>query len=71
MGRNVFWTINRELKMARIIDNPQGRRMIRLSTDDVLMIVSIYQQQCNCRDYTYDEVRRVIDSNRFFLPEDC
>lgn len=57
--------------MAKIIDNPLGRRMIKLSTDDVLMIVSIYQQQCNCRDYTYDEVRAVINENRFYLPEDC
>jgi len=57
--------------MARIIDNPLGRRMIKLSTDDVLAIVSLYQQQCNCRDYTHDEVRKVIDINRFYLPEDC
>lgn len=57
--------------MARIVENPLGRRMIKLSTDDVLMIVSIYQQQCNCRDYTHDEVRKVIDINRFYLPEDC
>ena len=57
--------------MAKIIDNPLGRRMIKLSTDDILTIVSIYQQQCNCRDYTHDEVRQVIDANRFYLPEDC
>lgn len=57
--------------MARIIDNPIGRRMIQLSTDDILMIVSIYQQHCNCRDYTYDEVRKAIDLNRFYLPVDC
>lgn len=57
--------------MAKIIDNPLGRRMIKLSTDDILSIVSIYQQQCNCRDYTHEEIREVIDTNRFYLPEDC
>jgi hypothetical protein len=56
--------------MAKIIDNPLGRRMIRLSTDDILMIISLYQEKCNCRDYTHDEVRNVIDTNNFYLPED-
>lgn len=57
--------------MAQIIENPLGRRMIRLSTDDILMIVSLYQQRCNCREFTHEEVRKVIDNNNFYLPEDC
>ena len=56
--------------MARIIDNSSGRRMIRLSIDDILMIVSMYQQKCNCRDYTYDEVRKALSIGQFYLPED-
>ena len=56
--------------MARIIDNQIGRRMIRLSIDDVLMIVSMYQQKCNCKNYTYDEVRKALSASQFYLPED-
>ncbi len=56
--------------MARIIDNPSGRRMIRLSIDDILMIVSVYQQKCNCKNYTYDEVRQALSAGQFYLPED-
>ena len=56
--------------MARIIDNTQGRRMIKLSTDDILMIVSLYQQKCNCKNYTYDEVRNALSAGQFYLPED-
>ena len=56
--------------MAKIIDNQVGRRMIRLSIDDVLMIVSMYQQKCNCKNYTYDEVRKALSLGQFYLPED-
>lgn len=56
--------------MAQIIDNPNGRKMIKLSTDDVLMVVSMYQQNCNCKSFTYDEVRQTLNSGQFYLPED-
>lgn len=56
--------------MARIIDNPNGRRMIKLTIDDVLMIVTLYQQKCNCKEYTYDEVRKALSIGQFYLPED-
>lgn len=56
--------------MALIIDNPNGRRMIKLSIDDILMIVSMYQQKCNCKNFTHDEVRLALESNNFFIPED-
>ena len=56
--------------MANILDNPTGRRMIKLSVDDVLMVVSMYQQKCNCRNFTYDEVRKALSSGQFYLPED-
>jgi hypothetical protein len=56
--------------MAQIIDNSTGRRMIKLSTDDILMIVSLYQQKCNCRNFTYDEVRKALNTGQFYLPED-
>jgi hypothetical protein len=56
--------------MANILDNPAGRSMIKLSIDDVLMIVSMYQQKCNCRNFTYDEVRKALSSGQFYLPVD-
>lgn len=56
--------------MATIIDNPNGRRMIKLSIDDILMVVSIYQQKCNCKNFTYDEVRLALQSGQFYLPEE-
>ncbi len=56
--------------MAVVIDNPVGRRMIRLSIDDILTIVSMYQQKCNCRDLSYDEIRQILKSSNVYLPED-
>lgn len=56
--------------MARIIDNPTGRRMVKLTIDDILMIVSMYQQKCNCKNFTYTEVRQALSSGEFYLPED-
>ncbi len=56
--------------MAIVIDNPLGRRMIKLSTDDILAVVSMYQQKCNCKDFTYDEIRSVLKNSDVYLPED-
>jgi len=61
---------NLEYKMAKIIDNPNGRRMIRLSVDDVLMIVSMYQQNCSNKTFTYDDARAILSKRQFYLPED-
>ena len=56
--------------MALIIDNSNGRRMIKLSVDDVLTVVSMYQRKCNCKSYTYEEIRQTLKENCFYLPED-
>lgn len=56
--------------MALIIDNANGRRMVKLSVDDILTVVSMYQQKCNCKNFTYEEVRQVLKNNNFYLPED-
>lgn len=56
--------------MAIVIDNPAGRRMIKLSADDVLAVVSIYQQRCNCRDFTYEQIRTALKNSDIYLPED-
>jgi len=56
--------------MALIIENNAGRRMVKLSTDDVLTVVSMYQQKCNSKNYSYEEIREIIRKNCFYLPED-
>jgi hypothetical protein len=70
--------------MAKIIENHEGRRMIRLSTDDVLTVVSLYQQQLYQLQQMIDEgetamenappksqkVRKELDGFQFYLPED-
>ncbi len=56
--------------MAYVVENPCGRRMVRLSVDDVLTVVAMYQQRCNCRDYTYEEVRQELEKQNIYLPED-
>jgi hypothetical protein len=56
--------------MAKVIDNPTGRRMIRLSVDDILAIVSTYQQKCNCKNISYEDVRRILKASDFYLPEE-
>jgi len=56
--------------MAYVVENPNGRRMVRLSVDDVLTIVAMYQQRCNGRDLTYEEIRKKLRENCIYLPED-
>lgn len=56
--------------MAKIIENVSGRRMIKLSPDDVFMIIGQYQQQCSSRGLTHEEARNLINSESFYLPED-
>jgi len=56
--------------MAKIIDNPAGRRMIKLSPDDVMMIVSMFQRRCGSKAHTCEEARRVLGLDRIYLPED-
>jgi hypothetical protein len=56
--------------MAKILENPNGRRAIRLNTDDIFMIVSLYQQYCNSKCLTYDEARSILASEKFYLPEE-
>lgn len=56
--------------MAQIIDNSHGRRMIKLSVDDILMIVSMYQQKCNSKNLNYGQIRDALSKEHFYLPED-
>lgn len=57
--------------MARILENTNGRRMIRLSPEDVLSVVSLYQQQLyglERRDYQAIQAR--LRQTDFYLPEE-
>lgn len=60
-----------ETDMARIVENPEGRRMIRLSAEDVLTVVSLYQQQLyEVRSRNYDEVHQQLTQQHIYLPEE-
>jgi hypothetical protein len=57
--------------MARIIENHEGRRMIRLTPDDVLTIVGLYQQQLYGLEHRdYEGIRSRLKDGYFYLPED-
>ena len=55
--------------MANIIENLYGRRMIKMSTDDVISIVREYQNTAG-RPATYRELRERLDAREFYIPED-
>lgn len=55
--------------MAKIIENKTGRRMVEVSTDDIISIVREYQNTIqNTRNY--DEIRKKLDKRNFYLPEE-
>jgi hypothetical protein len=57
--------------MARIVENHEGRRMIRLTSDDVLTVVSLYQQQLyGLANRDYQGIRSRLNENFIYLPED-
>lgn len=55
--------------MAKILENFNGRRNIRLNTDDVINIVREYQNITN-GSYSYEEIRKKLNSFELYLPED-
>ena len=56
--------------MARIIENMDGKRkMIKLSTDDVMTVVREYQRICyNCN--SYQDIRSSLSDYIIYLPEE-
>jgi hypothetical protein len=57
--------------MAQIVENHEGRRMIRLTPDDVLTVVSLYQQHLyGIEQRDYEGVRSRLKEGLFYLPED-
>lgn len=56
--------------MAKIIENSHGRRMIRLSVDDVFMVIGQYQQLCASKILEEPNARKLLSKNFVYLPED-
>ncbi len=55
--------------MAKIIENKNGRRMVRLNPNDVINIVREYQNlSLGVKDY--NELRGRLNEFEIYLPED-
>lgn len=55
--------------MAKIIDNEQGRRIIKMSVDDVISVVREYQRIVK-NHKTYDVIRENLSQTCIYLPEE-
>ena len=56
--------------MARIIESSYGgRRMIKMSTDDILSVVRDYQRLA-AKSSKYKEIRILLEDTVIYLPED-
>lgn len=55
--------------MARILENPNGRRQIILSADDIIETVREYQNLTNGLR-SYAEIRSALKKKCLFLPEE-
>ena len=56
--------------MARIIENLDGkRRIIKLSTNDILSVVREYQRIIK-NGFTYNDIYNTLSDNIVFIPED-
>lgn len=55
--------------MARIIENEQGRRMVKMSVDDIISVVREYQRVVK-NPKTYEGIRMILSSACVYLPED-
>ena len=55
--------------MARIIEKENKRRIIKMSTDDIISIVQEYQRTVP-RRADIDEVRSYLSDRVIYIPED-
>ncbi len=56
--------------MARIIENEEGnRRLIKMSSDDVISIIREYQAHVKNRS-SYEEIRNQLEDCIIFIPEE-
>ena len=54
--------------MAQIIENKIGRRLIKISTNDIFSIVKEYQQILSANNKK--DIRKILDKAHFYLPEE-
>lgn len=55
--------------MARIIENETGRRMVKMSVDDIICVVREYQRIVK-NPQTYEGIRFVLSQAMMYLPEE-
>jgi len=56
--------------MARIIEtSTNGRRIVQLSSDDVISVITEYQRIVS-RGASYLELRESLENNVIYIPED-
>lgn len=55
--------------MARIIENEVGRRIVQVSTDDIISVVREYQRIVK-NPQTYEGIRILLSQSCIYLPED-
>lgn len=55
--------------MARIIENEKGRRMVRMSVDDIISVVREYQRMVK-NPKTYEGIRMILSQASMYLPEE-
>ena len=55
--------------MAKIIENEQGRRMVKMSVDDIISVVREYQRIVK-NPKTYEAMRFILSQACMYLPEE-
>lgn len=55
--------------MARIIENKKGRRLVKMSVDDILSVVREYQRVVKSPK-TNEGIRLILSQSCMYLPED-
>ena len=55
--------------MAKIVVTTTNRRIIKMSSDDVMSVISQYQSLMKGIK-TYEQIRNILKQNAFYLPED-
>lgn len=55
--------------MAKIIENEVGRRMVKMSVDDIISVVREYQRVVK-NPKTYEGIRMVLSQACMYLPEE-
>ena len=55
--------------MAEIIENVHGRRLIRVSTNDIISLVKTYQTIA-CESESYSQIRDKLNKADIYIPED-